>query len=55
MLLTNFCRLGIPRELDCDQGRNFESRLMQEVLQILGVNKTSTILLHPQSDSVVER
>jgi transposase InsO family protein len=32
-LLTNFfCRFGVPRELHSDQGRNFVSRLIQEVL-----------------------
>jgi hypothetical protein len=32
-LVTNFfCRFGISRELHSDQGRNFESRLLQEVL-----------------------
>jgi hypothetical protein len=42
-LVTNiFCRSGVPRELHSDQGRNFESRLMQEVLQRLGVGKTRT-------------
>jgi hypothetical protein len=32
-LVTNFfCRFGIPRELHSDQGRNYESHLLQEVL-----------------------
>jgi hypothetical protein len=32
-LVTNFfCRFGIPRELHSDQGSNFESHLLQEVL-----------------------
>jgi transposase InsO family protein len=53
---TNFfCRFGIPRELHSDQGRNFESHLLQEVLQRLGVSKTRTTSLHPQSDGMVER
>jgi transposase InsO family protein len=55
-LVTNFfCRFGIPRELHSDQGRNFESHLLQEVLQCLGVSKTRTTPLHPQSDRMVER
>jgi hypothetical protein len=56
VLVNNFfCRLGIPRELHRDQGRNFESRLLQEVLQCLGVSKTCTTPLHPHSDGMVER
>jgi hypothetical protein len=31
-LVTNFfCLFRVPRELHSDQGRNFESRLMQEI------------------------
>jgi hypothetical protein len=55
-LVTNFFwRFGIPRELHNDQGSNFESHLLQEVLQRLGVSKTRTMPLHPQSDGMVER
>jgi hypothetical protein len=52
-LVTNFfCRFGIPWELHSDQGHNFESHLLQEVLQRLGVSKTRTTPLHPQSDGL---
>jgi transposase InsO family protein len=54
-LVKNFCRFGIPRELHSDQSRNFESRLLQEILKRLGVSKTRTTPLHPQSDGMVER
>jgi transposase InsO family protein len=54
-LVTNFfCRFGIPQELHSDQDRNFESRLLQEILQRVGVNKTRTTPLHSQSDGMVE-
>jgi hypothetical protein len=49
-----FCRFEVPRELHCDQGRNFESRLIYEVLQRLGVSKTRTLPLHSQSEGMVE-
>jgi transposase InsO family protein len=55
-LVTNFfCRFGVPRGLHSDQGNNFESRLMQEVLERLGISKIRTTPLHPQSDVMVER
>lgn len=55
-LVTNFlCCFGIPRELHSDQGRNFEFRLLQNVLQRLGVSKSHATTLHLQSDSVLER
>jgi hypothetical protein len=39
-LVTNFfCRLGVPRELHGDHGRNFEYRSIEEVLQRLGVRR----------------
>ncbi|KAG1963495.1 retrotransposable element [Pimephales promelas] len=50
-----FARFGVPDELHSDQGRNFESRLFSEVCQRLGVKKTRTTPLHPQSDGLVER
>jgi transposase InsO family protein len=49
-----FCRFGVQRELHRDQGRNFGSRLLQEVLPRLGVSKTRTKPQHPQSDGMVE-
>jgi transposase InsO family protein len=56
ILVTNFfCRFGIPRELHSDQGRHFESRLLQKDLQRLGVSKIRTTRLHTQSDGMVER
>lgn len=48
-------RYGIPREIHCDQGRDFESALCQEVYRLLGLDKARTLLLIPQSDGMVER
>ena len=36
------CRFGAPDALHTDQGRNFESVLLKEVCQLLGVCKTRT-------------
>jgi hypothetical protein len=45
-LVTNFfCRFGVPRELHSDQGRNFESRLIQ-VLKRLGHDIHNYALQH---------
>ncbi|KAJ8349026.1 hypothetical protein SKAU_G00276150 [Synaphobranchus kaupii] len=50
-----FTRFGAPSELHSDQGRNIESQLLAEVCKRLGVTKTRTTPLHPQSDGLVEQ
>lgn len=49
-----FCRFGTPEELRSDQGRNIEAQVFQEVCRWMGVKKTGTTPLHPQSDGLVE-
>jgi len=38
-----------------DQGKNFEFQLFAELMQLLGIRKTKTTALHPQSDGQIER
>lgn len=48
-------RHGVPLELHSDQGRNFESAIFKQLMTLLGIKKTRTTPLHPQSDGLVER
>ncbi len=44
-----------PEQLHSDQGRQFESELLQEVCKLLGISKSRITPYHPQSDGLVER
>ena len=48
-------RFGCPHSLHSDQGRNFESKLLEQLLHFLKVDKTRTTPFHPQSNAVIER
>jgi len=43
-------RHSVSLELHTDQGRNFESKIFQELMCLLRIKKTRTTPLHPQSD-----
>ena len=50
-----FCRFSPPDQLHSDQGKQFESTVMREICNILGMKKTRTSPYHPQCDGLVER
>ena len=55
-LVNNFfMRFGLPHTLHSDQGRDFESKLFQQMCQLLKIDKSRTTPWNPQSDGMVER
>ena len=50
-----FNRFGTPEIIHSDQGRDFESKLFQEMCELLEIEKTRTTPWHPQSDGMIER
>ncbi|KAL7841639.1 hypothetical protein SRHO_G00253300 [Serrasalmus rhombeus] len=50
-----FSRFGAAEVIHSDQGRNFEAGVFSAMCERLGIQKTRTSPLHPQSDGLVER
>ena len=50
-----FSRFGPPVVIHSDQGSNFESNLIKEICNLMGVHKSRTSAYHPQGDGQVER
>lgn len=50
-----FLIYGFPRRIHSDQGANFESKLIKELLEIAGVQKSHTTPYHPMGNGVTER
>ena len=43
-----FSRFGPPDVLHSDQGTNFESNLMKDICNMMGIHKSRTTAYHPQ-------
>ena len=54
-LVKIFATFGQPEMIHSDQGRNFESTILSQVLEAFGISKTRTTPYHPQGDGMVER
>ena len=55
LVLKVFARIGIPRFLHSDQGRDFLSKLFSETCKLFQVERTRTTPWRPQSNGMVER
>ncbi|KAK0135029.1 Transposon Ty3-I Gag-Pol polyprotein [Merluccius polli] len=50
-----FCVFRFPERIHSDQGANFESELITELLRVSGIRKSHTIPYHPMGNGSVER
>uniref|UniRef100_A0A8C6M195 Gypsy retrotransposon integrase-like protein 1 n=1 Tax=Nothobranchius furzeri TaxID=105023 RepID=A0A8C6M195_NOTFU len=50
-----FCVYGFPERIHSDQGANFESELIAELLRLSGISKSRTTAYHPMGNGGTER
>ena len=55
LLNEMFFRFSLPDKLHSNQGRQFESKIIEELCKLLQINKSRTTPYHPQGDGLVER
>lgn len=48
-------RFGVAESITTDQGRQFESKIMEELFNLLGSKRIRTTAYHPQANGMVER
>lgn len=48
-------RKGVPMIIHSDQGRNFESKLFEQMCHLFGIKKTRTTAFRPSGNGLVER
>ena len=54
-LLTIFSMFGTPEVLVTDNGSNFTSRMMEKLLEALGISQIKSAPYHPEANGAVER